>query len=532
MLSVMLEIRGIVKCMILAIFMLSYVPAFCAEELRAAGEMVVPEENQVSVFGSERIKINGIVFEGQGVYDGRSLDDLVQQAVGQELTIGELRQAIGKITNYYHEHGYFLAKAYLPEQAAADGIIKIVILEGKYGDIRIQNQSWLSQETVQAMLAGIRTGNVIHQQELERAVLLLQDIAGIKVETVLQPGKKMGTADLVILIKQDKKQTGSMNADNYGYPFTGEYQSGIGSTWNHLLAERDMLSANVLTSGKLLSSYNLMYQTALGTVGAKLNLIYSSMNYRLGEEYTVLCASGKSTGGEVAVHYPFLRSYHENLSGFLGYFHRRIDENLETVAVQSNKSVQGVQAGIYGGSKFDNGAENTYSFSVSRGQLAGAASDSACANGRYVKGNVAIAGQQYLTANTYLAFSAAGQLANKNLDSSEKMMVGGSAGVRAYPQGEASGDEGYLFSMEVHRAFATQERQSVWELIGFVDHGSALINKNGVERRNLSGAGIGVSFIHGKDWFVRADYAWKLCRAIGETDTQNGRFWIKSTRYF
>lgn len=38
---------------------------------------------------------------------------------------------------------------------------------------------------------------------------------------------------------------------------------------------------------------------------------------------------------------------------------------------------------------------------------------------------------------------AHGQLANRNLDSSEQFYLGGADAVRAYPQGEAGGDSGY-----------------------------------------------------------------------------------------
>ena len=41
-----------------------------------------------------------------------------------------------------------------------------------------------------------------------------------------------------------------------------------------------------------------------------------------------------------------------------------------------------------------------------------------------------------------------GQLAFDNLDSSEKMELGGAYGVRAYPEGEAFGDEGYIATAE------------------------------------------------------------------------------------
>ena len=50
------------------------------------------------------------------------------------------------------------------------------------------------------------------------------------------------------------------------------------------------------------------------------------------------------------------------------------------------------------------------------------------------------------TLSLYAAFN--GQVASKNLDNSEKMGLGGPAGVRAYPTGEAYGDQGYILNLE------------------------------------------------------------------------------------
>jgi hemolysin activation/secretion protein len=47
-----------------------------------------------------------------------------------------------------------------------------------------------------------------------------------------------------------------------------------------------------------------------------------------------------------------------------------------------------------------------------------------------------------------LQLLANAQFADKNLDSSEKLSLGGATGVRAYPSGEASGDEGRKLSVD------------------------------------------------------------------------------------
>ena len=48
-----------------------------------------------------------------------------------------------------------------------------------------------------------------------------------------------------------------------------------------------------------------------------------------------------------------------------------------------------------------------------------------------------------------IILKAQAQKAGANLDSSEEIYLGGANGVRAYPQGEASGDNGYLGSIEL-----------------------------------------------------------------------------------
>jgi hemolysin activation/secretion protein len=87
-------------------------------------------------------------------------------------------------------------------------------------------------------------------------------------------------------------------------------------------------------------------------------------------------------------------------------------------------------------------------------------------------------------------------MANKNLDSSEKFVLGGPQGVRAYPTGEASGDEGWLLNLEWR-----QELNNEWRVVGFVDHGQITLHNtpwanwnaatpNLSNRYSLSGAGV------------------------------------------
>ena len=86
------------------------------------------------------------------------------------------------------------------------------------------------------------------------------------------------------------------------------------------------------------------------------------------------------------------------------------------------------------------------------------------------------------------------QGASKNLDSSEKFVLGGISGIRAYPQGDAAGDQGWLANLELRYAFVPGRQGSL-----FYDAGGVGINRQafiaGSNQRRLSGYGLGLTTV-------------------------------------
>lgn len=133
-----------------------------------------------------------------------------------------------------------------------------------------------------------------------------------------------------------------------------------------------------------------------------------------------------------------------------------------------------------------------------------------------------------------------GQLASRNLDSSEQMELGGMYGVRAYPEGEAYADQGYVLNLEARLQVPqfSNYMPGQLQLIGFVDVGQVTINKNplpnsGDNQRTLSAAGVGFNWYDTNKFMVRAYYAVKLGNedALSAPD-KSGRFWIQAVKYF
>ena len=146
---------------------------------------------------------------------------------------------------------------------------------------------------------------------------------------------------------------------------------------------------------------------------------------------------------------------------------------------------------------------------------------------------------QSVTESISLYASINGQFAFKNLDVSEKMELGGMYAVRAYPEGEAYADEGYVLTMEARMKLPKffERLPGQMQLIGFVDTGSVTVNKNPwtdePNSRTLSGAGIGINWMDYNNFSMRAYYAFKLGDEVATSaPDSSGRFWIQLVKYF
>jgi hemolysin activation/secretion protein len=210
-------------------------------------------------------------------------------------------------------------------------------------------------------------------------------------------------------------------------------------------------------------------------------------------------------------------------------------------------------ASLYGDHRdgFGGRGFNTYSLTWSIGNLdiqtpGLRANDAITAqtNGRYNKLAFTATRLQSVTDQVSLFAGINGQVAAQNLDSSEKMELGGMYGVRAYPEGEAFGDAGYVLTLEARLQLPRliDQMPGQMQLIGFVDTGTVEANKsvwaavqgqNVPNRRSLSGAGVGFTWTDPNKFMARAYYAAKLGNehAISSPD-RSGRFWLQLVKYF
>ena len=493
-----------------------------------------------------KITVNSLQVTGARVFPEAELLALTGFKPGSELSLGDLRAMALAITQRYRSAGYFVAQAYLPAQEIKDGAVTIAVIEGQYGKVAVRNQSNLSDDLVQSQLGGLNAGDTVAIAPLESRLLLLSDIPGVNVTSTLAPGASPGTSDLIVDIAPGRRVTGSIDADNAGNRYTGEYRLGATVNLNNAAGRGDVASLRVLTSGSGLNYARASYQMQFGKATA--GVAYSWLGYELGREFSYTGATGTAKVASIYGSYPLIRSRNTNLYASLAFDHKTFqDKNpIDLGMPVADKKSQVLTASLRGDHRdsLGGGGVSGYSLAWSAGNINLQTPELqdryalAQTSGHFNKLGFSAMRLQSVTDSVSLYAGINGQVASKNLDASEKMELGGMYGVRAYPAGEAYADQGYVLTLEARLRLPTPDQfPGQMQLIGFIDTGSVTMHKNpwdaGDNRRTLSGAGVGLNWSDTNNFLVRAFYARKLGnQAATSAPDKSGRFWVQAVKYF
>jgi hemolysin activation/secretion protein len=195
------------------------------------------------------VDVKAVKVLGNTLFETAALHALVAEAEGQKLTLDQLDQLAARIGKYYHSRGHTFARAVVPAQVIQSGVVRLLVIEARYGRVGIDNQTRVNDVLLQATAAPLQIGRPVDQASLDKSLLLLSDIPGVVVQAVLKPGDEMGASDLMIHATPGPGRTGSLGLDGYGNSYTGKAR--VGGTVNFInpLQHGDILSLAGLSSG-------------------------------------------------------------------------------------------------------------------------------------------------------------------------------------------------------------------------------------------------------------------------------------------
>lgn len=502
------------------------IPTTLPKKLPSADEHAPKKESPESGL---KITVSGFKFTGaQAVATEEELQQVVSSVVGQTLSLADLQNIAALVTNYLRDKGYFLARAYLPKQEIVDGIVEIAIIAGQVQgepSIRFSGPVRIREQIISNMASqGVQAGEALQQKKLERSILLMNDLPGISAKSILEKGDIPGTTKVAIEAQEGPLFGGLLSANNFGNRYTGTFQGTAQAAANDLTGIGDQLSLS-LTGAEGLMKGAIAYQLPLGRSGLKGGISYTGLGYELGKEYKILDIEGTANTFTAQLSYPLMRTRNFSLWQALDYEYRRLEDEADgTEFSDRTLHVAGANTSVNSYDRWGGGGLSNMFLRICAGELdyglaAEAVTDAstARAEGGFYKLAMSLSRLQRLTRNFSLFAAFSGQLTNQNLDSSEKFILGGPYGVRAYPVGEGSGDEGYSLTTELRYNFPRQIMSSSLQCVAFFDTGrirlhdspwtNSVISATGKNSYALSGAGFGINLDRPGMYSIRASFA-------------------------
>jgi hemolysin activation/secretion protein len=503
-----------------------------------------------------RVLVKEFTFTGNTIYSDERLRALTNEFLNKELDFEGLNDAATAVRTYYRSHGYFLAQAYLPQQAIRDGVVQIGVIEGRIGQVELDSKP--AVRISDRLLAGIvathlKQGEIITETGLERPLLLINDLPGAQVTSEIRPSRTIGAADLRVNVDEVQNRfNGFVDADNYGNRFTGEYRVGTNLNWNSPLHYGDQATFRGFVSDEGMWFTRFAYLVPVGYYGTRLGASYSKFEYRLTKDFASLQANGEGEVKSIYAFHPIVRTRNSNFIAQLSYEDKRLIDRVESTGSLEQRDISDWKLGAVGDFRdgFLGGGLNAYALTYTVGNLgiappAVAAADVAPGTGRNTLGDfrkINVDGRrlQRITDNASFLLSFSGQRASKNLASAEKMSLGGPNGVRAYPVGEATADDALIITSEARYIVPRVKLlDGDFTVSGFVDYGLAKINHEPLPSdtenyRELAAAGFGLSAGRDGDFIVRSSIAWRVTQSLPQSDKadRTPRVWVQAVKWF
>lgn len=516
-----------------------------------------------------RVTLKQVSFTGDMAVQGITQDavqGVVSPWLNRPVSFADLQAMADAVTQHYRNRGVLLARAILPPQTIKDGVLKIEIIPGKYDNASLSNTGTLRNPQATRMVSSLApAGSVVTKAGLERMALVLSEVPGVNAQVALKSGSLRGTSAPDITLTPGKRFGGYVGLDNQGDPTTGRSRVMAGMYANELLGYGDQLRVDLLDAYEKSNLFNgsIDYSLLAGGYGTRVGANYSHLNYHY--NFRQLGFNGYSDNWSLYVTHPWIRTararvdvraeggqqsltdkYPAGLYGSTGTEGRK-QVSLGSLSVAG--SVADVPGGVTGFSvkgttgnlDYRNDTARSMGFSRELGS-----------SGHFARLNWALNHDQQVWGPFSVYTGVNGQMANHNLDSSQKYLLGGPGAVRAYDIGAGAVSSGTVATGEVRWKHDIPAAGLTWwpgaspsvTVAAFYDQGwgeQYTENRNRVSgdritpdnHVNLSGAGLYTTIAEAGNYALTLTWAHRT----GNADPVSGladrdRFWVSAVKSF
>lgn len=508
--------------------------------------------------GAENIRFtlkNVVIESATKVYSDAQLKSIYGNSINQTITLAEAYGIANALTAKYRNDGYILTQVDVPPQTIEGGTLRLRVIEGTLDQVRVESatEEGAAINLIKSYAEKIKTnGGPINAAQLERYLLLINDLPGVSARSILAPSQTVvGAADLTIIVSRDPYDL-TANIDNYGSRYLGQWEGVVaGSLNSQLFNYNERISAQAAYAPGSngidhpeLGYFSGSYWAPLGSYGTNVEASYSFTDTEPGYDLEQFDVTGRSHYAAVKLSHPFIRSREMNLIGRVLFDMR----NVKTENILDPDRTDQIRA-LRAGARFEfidtifGAGLNTIDLEIAKGVHVFGASGKNDANKtrplgdpQFIKVELEAERVQRITNSINLSVAVKGQLANDALLASEEFSLGGASGYgRAYDPSEITGDDGIAAKTELQWSNPVSLSWiNQYQVFGFYDVGKVwnddATTSSDVE--SLASTGAGFRFDLPKAIELETFVAVPLTRDVQTENDVDPRFYFSISKDF
>jgi hemolysin activation/secretion protein len=402
------------------------------------------------------LELRDVKIRGMTAFSEDAMRGVYADMLGKTVTLDVAWRIAAQITDRYKQAGYFLSRAYVPEQSVEKGVLRITVVEGFVEKVTVTGDA-AELPLVKAWSDKIKSYRPITVRQLEAALLEMNGLPDASFRAVLNaPDTKRGDEGAVWLnlVSESRQGKGSVRAYNYGSRYLGPYQLGLNYEIGLLPQQKTNVAALVSAPTDEVKSASLRHTISLAPKwSADVNGSYTSA----APGYLLKVQDIESDTYEIGagMTYQWLRQRDENLSTRLGFAMRNTHADIINAPLTRDRlrllrlnAAYEVADAWYGYNSINTtltqgidgvGASRSGASFLSRAQ----------AKPNFQKMELTAARSQGIGAGFQAIVSFDGQIASGPMYSSEEFGYGGQNFGRAYDNSEITGDHGAAGALEL-----------------------------------------------------------------------------------
>jgi hemolysin activation/secretion protein len=496
--------------------------------------------SDLSAMGEPTFYIQEYRIEGAKRLSRLDVEKAVYPFLGPQRKVADVEQARAALEKSYHDQGYQTVSVVVPQQDPGRGIIRLEVVEGKIGRLRINGARHFLPSQIRQEAPSLAEGNVPNLNIVGKEIVALNRMSDRRVTPELRPGVEPGTVDIDLNVEDKLPLHGALELNNrYSSNTTHLRLNGSASYGNlfqkgHTIGGSFQIAPENIDDAQVYTAYYLSRVSdgiSLMLQGTKQNSEVSTLGG------AAVGGRGEILGLRALFDLPNQEKLYHTFS--LGFDYKNFEEDIvigdDTISSPIEYyPISANYAATWMSEKGFTEMNHSLNFGL-RGIGSGAEDYSNkrySSDGNFIYLRSDLAHTHDLKGGSQIFGKVQGQVASRPLISAEQFAGGGLGSVRGYLEGTAMGDNGIFGSVELRSPSLIgmpskdSNLSDEWRFHAFADAGllgiwDALPSQQ--TRYGFASTGVGSRLKYHEHYNASVDLAVPF---ISQTDARSGDFRI------